>query len=81
MSVPGDAQTIQHIRRHPNMQQPDEKVLRPRQTAFRVRRDLSDPQTRLQPRRQRRKRQRMRMPEMAREITRRWISDVPSKMV
>jgi hypothetical protein len=28
-----------------------------------------------------RERQRIRMPEIAREITRRWISDVPSKMV
>ena len=28
-----------------------------------------------------RKRQRIRMPEMARAITRRWISEVPSKMV
>jgi hypothetical protein len=28
-----------------------------------------------------RKPQRMRMPEMAREMTRRWISLVPSKMV
>jgi DNA invertase Pin-like site-specific DNA recombinase len=28
-----------------------------------------------------RKRQRMRMPEIAREMTRRWISEVPSRMV